>query len=328
MADKDLYRELCRREPTIPIFSQDWWLDVVCGQDNWNVIVIERDGDIIAALPYYLIRRCGFSIITMPPLTQTLGPWIKYPPNQKYTHRLSLEKEVYTEMITRLPKHDRFSQHFNYRVTNWLPFYWKGFEQTTRYTYVIENLSDLKEVVSRFKGNMRNKINKARKIVSVVEEGSIQEFYSINKKTFERQGITIPYSLDLVKRKDKVLSERNRRRIFFAVDGESRIHSALYLIWDRLSSYVHMVGEDPALRKSGAGILLIYESLKFTKEVLGLDCYDFEGSMIESIEEVRRSCGGVQRPYLLISKTNSKLLKCQQSLSLLRQAIFQHNSDA
>jgi hypothetical protein len=78
-----------------------------------------------------------------------------------------------------------------------------------------------------------------------------------------------------------------------------------------------MVGEDPNLRKSGAGILLIYESIKFTKEVLGLNCYDFEGSMIESVEEVRRSCGGVQTPYFSVSKTNSRLLKCWQALECL-----------
>ncbi len=321
MSNKELYRELCKVEPTIPIFSKDWWLDAVCGKDNWNVVVVERNSNIIAAMPYYMIRKYGLTVIKMPILTQTMGPWIKYPQNQKYANRISIEKSLYMEIINRLPNFDYFIQNFNYRVTNWLPFYWRGFNQTTRYTYVIEGLDDIEEVLSRFKDNMRNKINKARKIITEIQEGNIQDFYDINKKTFERQGIKIPYSLDLLIEKDNILSEKNCRKIYFAVDEQHRIHSALYLIWDELSSYVHMVGEDPELRKSGAGILLIYESLKYTKEVLGLDCYDFEGSMIESVEEVRRACGGVQRPYHSISKTNSRLLKCMQALSLLKRGI-------
>lgn len=322
MTDKDLYRKLCKTESTIPIFSKDWWLDAVCGHDHWDAVVIEKNGNIISAMPYYITQKKGFKVITMPPLTQAMGPWIKYPPNQKYANKLSLEKELYLDLIKKLPDFDHFAQNFNYRVTNWLPFYWKGFEQTTRYTYIIENLGDLKEVFSRFKDNMRNKINKARKIVSVIDEGRIEDFYAINRKTFERQGIKIPYSLELIINKDKELAERNYRKIFFAVDKEGRIHSALYLIWDELSSYVHMAGEDPDLRKSGAGILLIYESIKFTKEILGLDCYDFEGSMIESVEEVRRSCGGVQKSYFSISKTNSRLLKCRNTLKLFKQVLL------
>jgi len=119
--------------------------------------VIEKNSNIIGAMPYYMIKKNGFKMIKMPPLTQTMGPWVKYPPNQKYANRLSLEKEVYSEIIKKLPYFDSFSQNYNYRVTNWLPFYWADFQQTTRYTYIIENLNNLNEVLSRFKDNMRIK---------------------------------------------------------------------------------------------------------------------------------------------------------------------------
>ena len=164
MVAKEKYRKLCITEPSIPIFSKDWWLDAVCGKDNWDVVVIEKGGQVIATMPFYLVKKYGMSMITMPKLTQTMGPWIKYPPNQKYTSRLSFEKRIMIDLINGLPHFDSFSQNFHYSITNWLPFYWHGFKQTTRYTYVIEDLKDLEEVVSRFKGNMRNKI---RKIVPV-----------------------------------------------------------------------------------------------------------------------------------------------------------------
>ena len=100
-----------------------------------------------------------------------------------------------------------------------------------------------------------------------------------------------------------------KRKIFYAEDAEGKIHSALYLTWDSNSSFVHMVGEDPNLRNSGAGILLIWEAMKYTSKVLELECFDFEGSLMENVERVRRDCGGVQTPYFMISKTSSRLLK-------------------
>ena len=316
MTEKEKYRQLCKVEQSIPIFSKDWWLDVVCGDDSWNVLLFEKCGNIVAAMPYYCLRgKYGFSSISMPKLTQTMGPWFQYPSNQKYTNRLSFEKMAMNHLIDSLPPFDRFSQNFHYSVVNWLPFYWRGFQQTTRYTYVVEGLNNLDDVMSRFKDNIRNKVRKAQKLVNVVADKSVDEFYEINKMTFDRQNIAIPYTLDFLKEQDRALEEHNARKIFFAVDDKEQIHSALYLIWDSRSSYVHMVGENPKLRKSGAGILLIWEAIRFTKEQLGLDCFDFEGSMIESVEEVRRSCGGIQKPYFQITKINSKLLKMRRLIS-------------
>lgn len=306
--NKKKYRELCRKERSIPIFSKDWWLDAVAG-DNWDVALVENNGEVIAALPFVKKKKIIFDVISMPKLTQNLGIWVKYPENQKYANRLSFEKEIYTQLIEQIPYFDYFSQNFHYSMTNWLPFYWKGFEQTTRYTYVIEDISDLGKVYDNFKSNIRGKIKKAQKIVGVELTESIDLFYELNRKTFERQGIKIPYTLDFLREKDKIVSRNHARKIFVAKDGEGRVHSSLYLIWDSDSSYVHMVGEDPDLRRSGAGILLIWEAIKFTKEKIGLNKFDFEGSMIENIESVRRAFGAIQKPYFQITKINSKLLK-------------------
>lgn len=317
---KDEYRQLCRTEKDIPIFSKDWWLDAVCGDGNWDVILVKRGGQIVASMPFYKKRKLFFNIITMPPLSQHIGIWLKYPDNQKYEKKLSYEKEILTEIIERLPKFDLFQQNFHYSLTNWLPFYWNGFKQTTRYTYVIEPLDDLEYIYSQFKSSVRNKILKASRIVTVELTDDVELFYRVNKMTFERQGLSTPYSLDLLKRQDAVLKKHKARTIFLAKDSAANIHSALYLIWDAKSAYVHLVGENPALRNSGAGSLLVWEALKYTSNQLGLQTFDFEGSMIEAIERVRRAFGAVQKPYFHISKVNSKLL-------LMRNCLLEMNKN-
>jgi hypothetical protein len=60
----------------LPIFLQDWWLDAVCG-DDWGATSVEKGDEMVATLPYYLVSRYGFRVITMPKLTQSMGPWIK-----------------------------------------------------------------------------------------------------------------------------------------------------------------------------------------------------------------------------------------------------------
>ncbi|UPT77639.1 GNAT family N-acetyltransferase [Sulfurovum sp. XGS-02] len=314
MTKKQKYREFCKKEKNIPIFSKDWWLDSVCGKDNWDIVLVEKGGQIIASLPYYKTKKAFFEIISMPKLTQNMGVYLKYPENQKYEKRLSFEKEVVTELIDQIPIVDSFSQNFHYNFNNWLPLYWKDFKQTTRYTYVIVDLLKKSEddILKDFHSSYRNKIKKAQKAVVVKKGLSIESFYEINMKTFERQNIDNPYSLEFIKGHDERLHQNKAREIFYAEDESGNIHSALYLTWDKNSSYVHMVGEDPQLRKSAAGILLVLETIRYTKDVLKLDNYDFEGSMLENIEHVRRSFGAIQKPYFNISKTNSKVLKIRQ----------------
>ena len=315
---KKMYRELCETEKTIPIFSQSWWLDSVIGDASWNVCLVIINGEIIASMPYVLKKRLYFTLCTMPALTQNLGPWIR-PSMAKNSTQLAQQKDLMSKLIEQLPSCDYFLQNWHYSQTNWLPFYWKSYQQTTRYTYVVDNLSDLSVVWSEFSSSYRNKIRKAEKIVKVYEDMDIDDFFEINNKTFSRQKTLIPYSKKFLVNHDSVLSQYNARKIFYAQDKQDNIHSALYLVWDKQSSYVHLVGEDPLFRNSGAGILLIWYAMKYTQEVLNLNLFDFEGSMIEGVERVRRGCGAKQKPYYTVSKTSTILLRMRMAVLSLTE---------
>ncbi len=318
LSNKEIYRQLCEREPSIPLFSQAWWLDSVAGKDGWDVVLVEDGGEIVASMPFTVKRAYGFTIISQPILTQSLGPWLR-PSTAKYSRQLGLQHKRINELFLQLPRFDHFQQNWHYSLGNWLPVYWMGFQQTTRYTYVIPDLNDLDKVFFDFDASYRNKIKKAEKIVTVKHDLPISDFYEINTLTFKRQNIKVPYSLDFIRHHDEVISRMGKRKIFYAEDSDGEIHSALYLTWDSNSSYVHMVGENPNLRSSGAGILLIWEVIKYTSNVLGLKRFDFEGSVLENVEPVRRDCGGIQVPYFTVSKTSSRLLKTAFFLRSLKE---------
>lgn len=163
MTDKEKYRRYCRLEASISIFSKAWWLDAVCGEDNWDVVLIEKNGEILASFPYYIKRRFGIKAITMPKLTQNAGIRIKYPEQQKQEYRLAYEKEIINKVIDKLPKVSIFRQNFHYSFTNWQPLCWKKFNQTTNYTYVIDDLSNLENVFENFSKTAKKISEKLRK---------------------------------------------------------------------------------------------------------------------------------------------------------------------
>lgn len=298
MTNKELYKELCEKEKSIPIFSRDWWMNAVCEEDKWDVILIEKGGQIIATLPYYINNK----EINQPVLTQKSGPWIKYPCDQKYSSKLDYEKRVLNQIIEKIEElgMNKYYQHFDYLIENWLPFYWKGYSQTTRYTYLLDDLSNLEKNYTNLESRTRKNIRKAEKRVIVKEDCTIEKFYQMNKMTFDRQGIPIPYSLATLKKIDEVCLKNNCRKIFYAVDDNNDIHAAIYIVWDENSAYYLMGGSNPKLSNSEAMSLLIWEAIKFASNVTKK--FDFEGSMIESIERFFRSFGAIQKPYFAVYK--------------------------
>lgn len=304
MTNKEKYRLFCQTEKDLPVFVKDWYLDAVCEEGYWEVALVEKNNRILASLPFFVKKKLGFTYIIMPPMAKTMGPYLTAEVrNVKNSHRM------YRQLIEQLPKVDGFKQDFHPSVTNWLPFYWNGYRQTTRYTYILD-VQDLKTVYAGLNRNMKRNIKKAQAQLRMETHHSLSTFYELNQKSFDRQDVHIPYSFEFLKKHDQALEQHQARRMFFAVDDKDRIHSAAYLIWDDRCAYYHLSGDDPELRSSGAGILLIWEAIRFTHEQLKLPCFDFEGSMMENIEAIRRQFGARQEPYFRVWKYHNQLYKC------------------
>jgi hypothetical protein len=212
-----------------------------------------------------------------------------------------------TQLVEQLPHFAFFGQSFHYSITNWLPFYWQGFQQTTRYTYVIEDLTDLGAVWSQVRNNVRTDVRKAEKRLEVSSDLSLDTLLGLNEKTFSRQGRTRSYTREFVFRLDSACVQNHCRKMFFASDAQGRVHAAIYIVWDQNAAYYLLGGADPELRNSGATSLLLWEAIQFASTVTLT--FDFEGSMIESIERFFRAFGAKQKPYFLITKVNSLPLK-------------------
>lgn len=304
--DKDQYREISNHEASIPIFSKGWYLDALVGADNWDLVTVKRNEKIVAALPYWKRKKAGFTMIDVPPLVKFMGPWISYPEGQKPSTKIAWEKEILFELVELLPSVSKYKQQFYYTFTNWLPFFWKDYKQTTKYSYIIQDTSDLEVVFANFAENIRRAIRKAEKQVEVEDTTEIQRMAVLNDKTFKRQGKSAPYSFDVVEQMHAIVQSHSKGKLYIAKDEQGNDHAAAYFIWDENSVYYILGGADEQFRSSGAVSLLLWKGIQLANE-LQLN-FDFEGSMIPEIERFFRAFGGDLVQYMEISKTNSKVL--------------------
>ena len=315
MTDKELYRKLCAKESSIPIFSRDWWLDCVCGENQWDVLLDPSDDEVIeATFPFYMPYKKG---IMMPAFTQTMGIWFNPELEEKnYSGNLLRKQIICEKLIQRLPKHNYFIQNFHHSFTDWLPFYWKDYRQTTRYTYLLPDIRNIPEIEKNRSYDIRQNINKARTKYQMEIKTCLspKQFLEIHAKTYERQGKK-SYRPEVLRRLIETAYLRNQGNTWGAFDQDGQLHAAVFVVWQENCAYYIAGGSDPVGRKSGAHLLVLSEAIR---EVSNFSAsFDFEGSMIQGVERVFRSFGAIQKPYFTISKGNRtwirKLIEFLQS---------------
>ncbi|SDD48560.1 Acetyltransferase (GNAT) domain-containing protein [Massilia sp. PDC64] len=313
VSPKDTYRRFCAQTASLPLFSRDWWLDAAVGRHGWDVALVKKGSEVLAAMPYVIRSRYGMKIVTQPALTPILGPWL-LPTGGRQAAQLSNDKEVMQALIDQLPRFDHFAQTWHPGVRNWQPFFWNGFRQTTYYTFVLQELTDVDKMWAGFEGKTRRAITKAQKQhqLQVRSDVPLDVLLDLNRKTFARQGLSPPYSDDFVRRLDAACRERDCSKLFCAIDPDGAAVAACYIVWDEDSAYGLISGTDPAYRGSEANSLCVWESLLHAAGVTRQ--YNFCGSMIEPFEGYLRGFGGKHVPYFHISKTPSRLLTLRQGL--------------
>lgn len=307
ITNKNRYKQLCS-EKFIPLFMQAWWMDTVCHfEKEWDVLLSEQNGKIRGVLVYHITRKFGFKVIIQPQFVQYNGVWIDFPDKIESYKKFALEKEIMTDLIEQLEKLgiDYYDQNFHCSVTNWQPFYWKGFKQTTRYSYLIKDISDTESVFNNFHYFKQRHIKKAKKKYTVCFDLSIEEFYPFYKNAYATKGEELLCSKELLVTVCKAAIERGQGKIIAIKDGDT-ILSAMFTVWDKASGYYMISAIDPKFKSTGASMLMVWEAILFLSKKTR--SFDFEGSMIEGVAKANQEFGAEQVPYFHIEKNYSRTL--------------------
>jgi hypothetical protein len=316
-SNKEKYRKLCNEKP-IPLFMQAWWMDAVCCEGKkWDVLLVEQNEEIKASLVYHVVNRLGFKLIIQPQFTQYNGIWIDYSGSINNQKKYVFEKEIMNDFIEQLKqlKINYFEQNFHHSITNWLPFYWNGFKQTTRYTYQINNLTDIENIYSSFSYAKKKQIKKTEKDFKVDFSIEAKEFYELHKHSLSTDGKKIAYSMALFQSIYNAATAKEQGAIIGIRDLNNNLHAALFIVWNSDTAYNLISAINPLYKSSGASTRVVWEAIKFLSNKTTI--FDFEGSMIEGVAQSFQQFGTEQVPYFNISKLNSKslsiLLRIKQS---------------
>ncbi len=288
-----------------PVFIQQWWLDAVA-PGQWSYAIVRKGDEIVAAMPYLLKSKFGINKIASAPRTSYLGPWFKKS-TAKYAYQLKHQKDLMNALINELPRHSVFQQNFHPGIVNWLPLSWRGFEQTTRYTYQMDWCSDPEEAWKKCTESVKTDVRKAEKRLTLEEGDDFETVLELHKLTCRRQGFELAHNAVEMRRIHQACLAQKCSRCLIARDAENRPHCAIYLIWDESKMYYYFAGADPELRNSGANAFLVWNAIRKAFEMK--KSFDFLGSMVEPIERFFRAFGGTQVPYFRITRYSSKWMK-------------------
>ena len=265
------------------VFEQPWWLNIVA-PDKWGEVFVKEDGEIVARMPYVL----DGGHIKMPPMTQTLGPWIKpeYRAFQPGNTQLSKQKELIYELLKQLPKHRSFNMAFDSANEYILPYRWLGFRYVPTFSYRINDLHNVEAVYSDFNKTAKKNIKYARNKASFVTSPTPEMMMALLDKTFAAQRRRNPGNANDQRRIMERAIDRGNGKLIVVEDAEHHLHSGAFLLFDEKVCYYLVGGSDPAYRSSGAQSLVLWEAIQFASKVSGK--FDFEGSNVEGIENFFR----------------------------------------
>lgn len=300
---KDEYKNLVEKKKITSIFIQPWWLDAT---GPWDVSLAFRNNQAIGAMPFGIRKKWGLTYLGMPALTHHLKIWMDKPPDITDHKWLTREKQIIWALIEDLPPHGFFSMVFSEKsFDNWLPFHWKGFRQEMRYTFVIDHTDDIDLQINR---NLKRNIRAANEEITIRKDVDLQLFFSICKNAYRRQKMPMPYAYDIFTKIDASVAAHQAGIKLGAYNSGNELIAVAYLLWDNDTAYYFLAGDNDEGRNSGASILICREALRIAFEERKVNTFDFCGSMLEPITEMRRQFGARTVPLMKIFKANHRWL--------------------
>ncbi|RLB40375.1 MAG: hypothetical protein DRH12_10120 [Deltaproteobacteria bacterium] len=283
--------------PQGSIFAKTFYLKALGAP--FKIGVIMSDSGIQGGL---VLAKNELGVYSNPLLAKYLGILLR-PAEGKYVNRITVEKQLTEQIVSCISWCRSFDYTFHPSFKNWLPFYWRGYRQEVRYTYRINDSSNLEKIYGEVESRVRKNIRKAQRHgIEVVDEVPSDIFYKIWNSTFKRQGGSAPISFQKFENIRRKLEQEGCIKFFGAKDKKGRFHAVTGIVFDSRCSYLLFNGMDTTLPNYEANTFLVLETISRASQLA--DAFDFEGSMLKSVERFYRGFGGQLTPYYNIWKAN------------------------
>lgn len=202
-----------------------------------------------------------------------------------------------------------FEYDFHPDFGSWLAFGQEGFLQQTRYTYRIDltTIAGENDLLTLLSTRLRNKVNGALNDERFRTErvNDLESLWPVLEAPYRRQGKAMPMGKDTLLRLTGALRERDKLRLYRQTNRAGNTLAALGLYGDEGTAYLILNGTDTGSDLKGLNESLIFHAIMEAARA-GRRQFDFEGSMLPSVESFYRSFGGTLTPYHRIWKPSWK----------------------
>jgi GNAT acetyltransferase-like protein len=270
-----------------------------------------KGDELVAAWPTLLQAGRFGTMHVGAPLCPFLGPLL--PPAEGHRRR-SREIEAIGLLLDAIGSYAHIEARCNPAFDYWTPLRWRGFTQTTLYTWRIEDPTDLDAVFAAFGEKARGHIRAAEKRGVVVADATLDEFLELHEQRGRR-----PHT-GAVRRVEAAAAERGARDILVARGLDGVACAGCYLVHDERHTYFLMSATTGEVR--GAGSVVVWESIK--RAAARGNGFDFEGSVLPHVEPFVRSFGGTPTPYSIVRHTPSRGLRAERALKRTVRQLRRH----
>ncbi|HRS17172.1 MAG TPA: GNAT family N-acetyltransferase [Thermoanaerobaculaceae bacterium] len=261
-------------------------------------------------------RKLGLRILRNPPFTPHIGPFFEYRASNAAA-RTNEERDVMEAMAAWLESQQAavVSLGLALNAKDCLPCSWGGFKVIPHYTYLLDLNQSGEDLLAGLSSERRKNLRKADAEGIVIRDCTDPELIGdLVRGTFRRNG--------------KRFADRAMGAILDAIppsngsickvaweDGGAV--AGVYIVSDARSAY-YLMGGHAEHAHHGAGALAMWHAILKAKEV-GLQVFDFEGSVIPPIERYFRGFGGKLTPCFGVHRA---WLPVEMALKLVRRHLF------
>ena len=313
MTNKEQYIKICATNPNIPVFSQPWWLDVVCKQ--WDVAIAQKGEHITGTWAYPVEKKLGITLIRTPKLTPYLGPKVLYPTDLKESKADGFEHDTVSELIKQLPNAKVWNLAMPPKLKQAGIFKNNHLQNKVQQTFLLELNETEENLLANMKDTLRRNIRMAEDEVIITNDPKyLKDLYHYQQNTLTKKGKHIAFSLRDMQRIMDACMAHNACKLWVAKDKkEKKIHAIVWQVWDANCSYYFMGGQNPDSNQYRPMSLLLWNTIKEAKK-MGNHFFDLEGSMDEGVERFFRNFGGDRELYMILLKNKSLLWKLKEMI--------------
>lgn len=298
------------------IFHSSAWARVCDGHLVRHGMFTEA-GELVAGFCLQKRHMLGMSVLRMPPFTPQCGPFHRIQARNPVAV-LESRRKILEAMAAFLDQrsHVLVALSLELAVQDMLPFYWRKFKVSPRYTYRIDLSVPMETIKDNMDSKRRSNISKAvRDGLTVRPVTDMAIVRDLVLATFDRQNMRI-HRVGI----DRILFQfaQPSNSYAYATYREETPIACTFMVYDRTTAYYLLGGYRKEEQHPGAGPLAILAAIEHAK-TQGLQTFDFEGSMVPAIEKYFRGFGGQLTPYFTVNKA---WLPVEMLLQCVKRELF------